>query len=130
MLAATFPRSFPMKHPSLRPRPSAIIAFLALLLTLAPALRATMPGITMPPANDGKLRIIAFGAHPDDCELQLGGTAARWAAAGVVRTLAPRSAALSAVKCRGRERGGIGDTAWAMGLRAGERLLSSCDATR
>ena len=82
MLAATFPRSFPMKHPSLRPRPSAIIAFLALLLTLAPALRAAIPGITMPPANDGKLRIIAFGAHPDDCELQLGGTAARWAAAG------------------------------------------------
>ena len=82
MLAATFPRSFPMKHPSLRPRPSAIIAFLALLLTFAPALRATIPGITMPPANDGKLRIIAFGAHPDDCELQLGGTAARWAAAG------------------------------------------------
>lgn len=71
-----------MKHPSLRPRPSAIIAFLALLLTLAPALRAAIPGITMPPANDDKLRIIAFGAHPDDCELQLGGTAARWAAAG------------------------------------------------
>ena len=33
-------------------------------------------------AGDGKLRIIAFGAHPDDCELQVGGTAAMWAAKG------------------------------------------------
>lgn len=31
---------------------------------------------------DGKLRIIVFGAHPDDCELDAGGTAARWAKAG------------------------------------------------
>jgi len=29
-----------------------------------------------------KLRIIAFGAHPDDCELRAAGVAARWAAAG------------------------------------------------
>ncbi|MGC8638807.1 MAG: PIG-L deacetylase family protein [Isosphaeraceae bacterium] len=28
------------------------------------------------------LRIIVFGAHPDDCELSTGGTAARWAKAG------------------------------------------------
>lgn len=28
------------------------------------------------------LRIICFGAHPDDCEIQAGGTAARWAARG------------------------------------------------
>ncbi|MDZ7372314.1 MAG: PIG-L family deacetylase [candidate division KSB1 bacterium] len=30
----------------------------------------------------GKLRIIVFGAHPDDCELKVGGMAARWAASG------------------------------------------------
>ncbi len=31
---------------------------------------------------DGKLRIICFGAHPDDCEIKAGGIAALWAAAG------------------------------------------------
>jgi LmbE family N-acetylglucosaminyl deacetylase len=35
-----------------------------------------------PQEDDGKLRIIAFGAHPDDCEFKLGGTAAKWAALG------------------------------------------------
>jgi LmbE family N-acetylglucosaminyl deacetylase len=33
-------------------------------------------------AQQGTLRIIAFGAHPDDNELRLGGTAAKWAALG------------------------------------------------
>ena len=32
--------------------------------------------------QDNKLRIIVFGAHPDDCELKVGGMAARWAAQG------------------------------------------------
>ena len=35
-----------------------------------------------PPSNDGKLNIIAFGAHPDDCDQRAGGTAARLAALG------------------------------------------------
>jgi LmbE family N-acetylglucosaminyl deacetylase len=35
-----------------------------------------------PPPADGKLRIICFGAHPDDSEIQVAGCAALWAAQG------------------------------------------------
>ena len=46
---------------------------------------ATMHASSPVPAEvpqDGKLRIIAFGAHPDDTELREGGAAAKWAALG------------------------------------------------
>lgn len=33
-------------------------------------------------ADDGKLRIMAIGAHPDDCEIKVGGVGAMWAARG------------------------------------------------
>lgn len=36
----------------------------------------------VPPANDGKLRIIIFGAHPDDSEYTGAGVAVKWARAG------------------------------------------------
>lgn len=52
-----------------------------LLLAFAAVAPAAIPGVRMPP-EDGKLRIIAFGAHPDDCEIQVGGAAALWAKAG------------------------------------------------
>jgi LmbE family N-acetylglucosaminyl deacetylase len=39
-------------------------------------------GPAAPIPDDGKLRIICFGAHPDDCELRAAGVAARWAAQG------------------------------------------------
>lgn len=51
------------------------------LLAVADASAGSIEGIKMPP-DDGKLRIICFGAHPDDCELQAGGTAAMWAKKG------------------------------------------------
>jgi N-acetylglucosamine malate deacetylase 1 len=38
--------------------------------------------ITLPAAADEPLRIICFGAHPDDCELKAGGVGAMWAAKG------------------------------------------------
>ena len=45
---------------------------------------ATLVALSIPArgAEDAKLRIIVFGAHPDDCELEAGGTAARWAKLG------------------------------------------------
>lgn len=33
-------------------------------------------------AQERKLRIIAFGAHPDDCDIRVGGTAAMWSQMG------------------------------------------------
>jgi LmbE family N-acetylglucosaminyl deacetylase len=52
-------------------------------LALVVAVMAAWPaGAQQPPASDGKLRIIAFGAHPDDCDGRAGGTAIKWAALG------------------------------------------------
>jgi LmbE family N-acetylglucosaminyl deacetylase len=34
------------------------------------------------PPDDGKLRILCFGAHPDDCELRAAGVALLWSAQG------------------------------------------------
>ena len=65
-----------------------LLGFLAGLLAhdkpgpgASPAPQANEPRSDAPP-SDGKLRIIAFGAHPDDCEIKVGGTAAKWAAQG------------------------------------------------
>jgi LmbE family N-acetylglucosaminyl deacetylase len=53
-------------------RPLCVLLFTCLALTLLLA----EVGAQEP------LRIIAFGAHPDDCDIRAGGTAARWAAMG------------------------------------------------
>ncbi len=38
-------------------------------------------------ANDEKLNIICFGAHPDDCELQVAGVATMWGRQGASRQI-------------------------------------------
>src|SRR5262249_44605532 len=46
------------------------------------ALLGTLAGAASAAAADSPLRIICFGAHPDDCEPRAAGTAALWAAQG------------------------------------------------
>jgi LmbE family N-acetylglucosaminyl deacetylase len=61
------------------------IALLGLLLTGSSASQPKGEKAALRPAlppDDGKLRIICFGAHPDDCELKAAGVAILWAAQG------------------------------------------------
>jgi LmbE family N-acetylglucosaminyl deacetylase len=46
------------------------------------ALQLKPTGQNLGPPEDGKLKILCFGAHPDDCELKVGGTAILWAQQG------------------------------------------------
>ena len=62
-----------MRHVSRRP---AVAGIFVVAMAVAAA-----AGAEQGPAR-AKLRIIAIGAHPDDCDLRAGGTAARWAALG------------------------------------------------
>lgn len=56
----------------------ALNLFIAVFVGMA-SIRSPAPGNQ---TTERKLRIIAFGAHPDDCELQMGGVGAMWAARG------------------------------------------------
>ena len=62
----------------------AIATLLSLVVSVSGAIviaQSPQPA-AQPPASPPRLNIIAFGAHPDDCDIRAGGTAALWAAAG------------------------------------------------
>ena len=70
--------------------------FLNLLVSLVLVAGLPAPNASsaeVPPEGDGKLRIIAFGAHPDDCEVHAGGTALGLSAqtAGLLHCRIPKS---------------------------------------
>ena len=50
--------------------------------TLLPAAVVCCLAVFPAAGQEGRLRVIAFGAHPDDCDGRFGGTAAKWAKAG------------------------------------------------
>jgi LmbE family N-acetylglucosaminyl deacetylase len=54
----------------------------ARLAVLASAAIGALPLAALPAAAQEPIRVIVFGAHPDDCDMEAGGTAALWAAKG------------------------------------------------
>jgi len=58
------------------------LRFALLLIATTASCASPSPAALMDAPEDGKLRIIAFGAHPDDCEWAEGGVGAKWAALG------------------------------------------------
>ncbi len=75
-------------------------------------------GHAQSPAEDRELRIICFGAHPDDAEYKCGGTAALWAKAG------------HHVKLVSVTNGDIGHWAMAGGPLAKRRTSESAEVAR
>lgn len=123
----------------------ALLALSASYLLNSPALRSQDAKAPQPPhqpvaapvPTDGKLRVIVFGAHPDDCELRAGGVAARWAALGhhvkfvsvtngdighwgMAGGALARRRAVEVKKCAGI----LGTTAEMLDVRDGEHLVT------
>jgi LmbE family N-acetylglucosaminyl deacetylase len=72
--------------PGVLPRLSPVVMLALAGVWGLPLIAATRAGIqptaVQPSGAQAPLNIIAFGAHPDDCDIRAGGTAAKWAAAG------------------------------------------------
>ena len=60
-------------------RTISLLTVITLLIVSVAAVNADELNI---PEDNGKLRIVCFGAHPDDAEYKSGGTAALWAEQG------------------------------------------------
>jgi LmbE family N-acetylglucosaminyl deacetylase len=60
----------------------ALVFVICCAATLGVGAQQPAPERTQAPSTDGKLNIIAFGAHPDDCDQGAGGVAAMYAALG------------------------------------------------
>jgi LmbE family N-acetylglucosaminyl deacetylase len=73
-----------MKFPAVTLITAAVLGFLLGRMTDAqhPGIALAQAAPAQPPANDGKLRIIVIGAHPDDAEYRGAGVAMKWAKAG------------------------------------------------
>ncbi len=56
--------------------------WLSLGIAAAVALGLHASGLAAEAEGDGKIRVIVFGAHPDDCEIRAGGSAILWSRAG------------------------------------------------
>ena len=62
--------------------PASWTILIGIALHLSVSAQTPSPQRTQAPATDGKLNIIAFGAHPDDCDQRAGGVGAKYAALG------------------------------------------------
>lgn len=71
-------------HPKVRWTLTGVLAGSLITLLGVGGLKSPAPAVAAPAEvpNDGKVRVIVFGAHPDDAEIRAAGTAAKWAAAG------------------------------------------------
>ncbi len=72
-----------MRHRSGTKKPGLTALVVVLLPSIVSGLAVSAPGAgESRPAAEKPLRVVVFGAHPDDCELSAGGTAARWVKLG------------------------------------------------